>query len=496
MKYSELIQFEPLTTVIKLEKHSEQELKRNVETFVFSDEMVALLENNVTKNLSVDGSSNEQNGISIVGSYGTGKSHLMSIIGAIAEDEKMLQYLTNNKIKESFKSFAGKYKVLRFEVGIIKPLHEIVFYRIENYLKEIGVNFVFDPDSKDTYKEQIQQMMAAFEEKFPDKFFLVIIDELLEYLRSRNAMEVNGDLVTLRQLGEVCDGSRFKLIYGVQELLYQDPILAHAADALNKVRDRFDDVLITKEDVAFVVKNRLLKKTPVQKQKIREHLTHFAHLFDGLNTNLNEYVELFPVHPSYIAQFQLIKHGKNKREILKTLSFSFVDLKDKDVPNDNPGLITYDSYFEDMKKDSSLLSIPDIRTIKNKVEIIDEKINSHFIGARKSKKRIAERIVNALAIKALCDDLDKHLGASAQTLKDDLCFTMAGIDDSDLLKETIDATAAQLQKATQGQYINKEDNSEEYYIRTEGGINVEQIIKNYRGRSYKKDSSNSRSTFL
>ena len=110
-------------------------------------------------------------------------------------------------------------------------------------------------------------MMAAFEEVYPDKFLLVVIDELLEYLRSRNAMEVNGELMTLRQMGEMCDGSRFKVIYGVQEQLYRDPMLAPAADTLNKVQARFDEVLITKEDVAFVVKNRLLKKTSEQKQR-------------------------------------------------------------------------------------------------------------------------------------------------------------------------------------------------------------------------------------
>ena len=482
MKYSELIEFEPLTTVIKIADDSQAEKRlHNVETYVFSDKMINVLCASVVPNLDTSGKVTEQKGISVVGSFGTGKSHLMSVISSVAEDSGLLSYIHNDKIQQEFAAFAGKYKVLRFEVGTTKPLYELVCYRIENYLNTLGVGFHFDPNSKDTYKEQLQQMMAAFEEKYPDKHLLIVIDELLEYLRSRNAMEVNGDLMTLRQMGEMCDGSRFKVIYGVQEQLYRDPMLAHAADTLNKVQARFEEVLITKEDVAFVVKNRLLKKTAEQKAKIRDHLNKFSNLFDGLNTSLNDYVELFPVHPIYIATFQQIKHGKDKREILKILSYRFEDLKNQTVPEDNPGLITYDSYFEDLRKDSSMLSIADIATINDKIEIIEEKIKSHFTSkpALKSKITLAKRIANALAIRALCDDLDKHLGASAFTLKEDLCFTIMGIDEADFLKDTIETTAGNLVTATQGQYIVKDDQSEDFYIRSEGGINVEQIIKDY-----------------
>lgn len=491
MKYSELIEFEPLTTVIKLADDSQAEKRRrNVETYVFSEKMLNMLTAAVVPNLDTSGKIIEQKGISVVGSFGTGKSHLMSVISSVAEDADLLQYVHNDKIRETFGAFAGKYKVLRFEVGTTKPLYELVCYRIENFLGSINVDFHFDPNSKDTYKEQLQQMMAAFEEAYPDNYFLIVIDELLEYLRARNAMEVNGDLMTLRQMGEMCDGSRFKVIYGVQEQLYRDPQLSHAVSAINHAQDRFDEVLITKEDVAFVVKNRLLKKTPEQKQRIREHLNKFSHLFDGLNTNLNDYVELFPVHPSYIATFQQIKQGKDKREILKILSYRFEALANQTVPEDNPGLITYDSYFEDLRKDSFMLSIPDIATLNDKIEIIEEKIKNYFSAkpALKSKMPLARRIANALAIRALCDDLDKHIGASAFTLKEDLCYTIMGIDEADFLQDTIATTAQNLITATQGQYVVKDDSSEDFYIRTEGGINAEQIVKDY-AEYIKKDSA-------
>lgn len=121
----------------------------------------------------------------------------------------------------------------------------------------------------------------------------------------------------LRQLGEACDKSRFKLMFGVQELLYRSPEFQFQADMLNKLEDRYDDLIITKEDVAYVVKERLLKKDLHQKTKIREHLLKFAHLFEGINTNPNEFIDLFPVHPNYVSYFERIKHGKVKGKFCK-----------------------------------------------------------------------------------------------------------------------------------------------------------------------------------
>jgi hypothetical protein len=63
-------------------------------------------------------------------------------------------------------------------------------------------------------------MMAVFEAKYPKASFFIVIDEMLEYLKGRNPTSIHNDLMLLRQLGEACDNSRFKLMFGVQELLY------------------------------------------------------------------------------------------------------------------------------------------------------------------------------------------------------------------------------------------------------------------------------------
>lgn len=488
MQYKELIQFEPITTVVKLVKAAEQSVAENlVKTFVFSKKMQEDLREVIIKNLFAE-PSYETKGIQIVGSYGTGKSHLMSLVSAIAENADLVKHIQNEELKAVFKTIAGNYKVLRFEIGTDKPLKDIVFAQIERYLKKEGVEFNFDDDSNFSWKELIQQMMAEFETKFPKHHFLIVIDELLEYLKGRKPNELHNDLMLLRQLGEACDNSRFKLMFGVQELLYRSPEFQFQADMLNKIEDRYADLIITKEDVSYVVKERLLKKDIHQKAKIREHLLKFAHLFEGINTNLNEFIDLFPVHPNYVSYFEKIKHGKSQREILKVLSVKFKDILEKEVPTANPGLITYDTYWPDLASNPAMLAIPDIRIVRDKVDIILGRVTNHFSGARANRKDIAQSISQALAIRILCDDLDKRNGASAHSLKEDICVTISNVDEPELLLAAIDSTAKQLITATAGQYVDQDTISSDYYIRTEGGINIPQLIKDYADEVIKKDT--------
>ncbi|TXT44742.1 MAG: hypothetical protein FD137_1517 [Spirochaetes bacterium] len=480
MKYRDLIQFDPITSVVKLVDSGARDAAESlVKTYVFSrkikeDVRIAVL-NNLNPNPSA-----ETKGIQIVGSYGTGKSHLMALVAAIAEDASRLHFLADADMKAAFADIAGKYKVLRFEIGTDKSLKDILFAQIERFLEKQNVGYTFNEDSKFSWKELLGDMMAAFEAAFPDKHLLIVIDEMLEYLKGRDPTALNNDLMLLRQVGEACDGSRFKIMFGVQELLYRAPEFQFAAEMLGKVEDRFADLIITKEDVAYVVKERLLKKDEHKKKLIRDHLLSFAPIFDGINTSLNEYVDLFPVHPSYVGHFERIKQGKSQREILKVLSARFIALRDTEVPTDKPGLITYDTYWEDLAATPSMITIPDIRAVKDKLEIVYDRIDGHFVQARAARKPLARCIANALAIRILSDDLDKRNGASAQNLKEDLCQTIPGVTDPELLVQAIESTANQLKTATAGQYVDQDTVSSQFYLRTEGGINILQIIRGSR----------------
>lgn len=480
MKYNELLNFEPITEVVKFSRTNETDYQEAlVKSFVFSntfkDILIPLMVRNIDFTIT-----DETFGLQVVGNYGTGKSHLMSLISLIAENGDLLGLIKDDKPKTQLEAIAGKFKVLRFELGNTESLWDIITYQIENYLNAQGITFSFEGHRPVSYFDKLKLMMAEFEEAFPDKGFLVVIDEMLAYLKGRStADKLNQDLQVLQALGQACDKSKFKFVFGVQEMIYHSPEFQFAADMLLKVNDRYEDITITKEDVAFIVKNRLLSKDEHQKQKIKDHLQPFISLFSDMHGRTQDYIELFPVHPAYFENFEKIRIGRSQREILKTLSHQFANILDQEVPKDNPGLLTYDRYWEDIQSSQDMLSKPDVRKIKEKTDAIKDKIDSYFTGPRATKKEIARRIVNACAIKILQHELNKQNGTNAEQLVDDLCLTDKLATNRELLIDIINATAKFLITATSGSYFEQSSENGEYRIRIAEDPNIDQIIKDY-----------------
>ena len=131
MKYSELIHFEPITEVVKFSETHKSDYQNNlVKTFVFSetfkDHLIPLMVRNLDFTYS-----GESFGLQVVGNYGTGKSHLMSLVSLIAEHEQLIDLVQEEKPKKSLKAISGKFKVLRFELGGTESLWDFVTFKIE-----------------------------------------------------------------------------------------------------------------------------------------------------------------------------------------------------------------------------------------------------------------------------------------------------------------------------------------------------------------------------
>ena len=91
MKYSDVVQFDPIETVIQLrDADKAKAAKQLVNTYVISDEMAEKLISIVIPNLQYD-KPKDNKGLLIVGNYGTGKSHLMSVISSIAEHADLVK---------------------------------------------------------------------------------------------------------------------------------------------------------------------------------------------------------------------------------------------------------------------------------------------------------------------------------------------------------------------------------------------------------------------
>lgn len=80
LRYSDLIQFEPIESIVQLRDADDKERAFHLlDTYVISDRMAEQLDEIILEHIQFDRMVDNK-GLLIVGNYGTGKSHLMSVI--------------------------------------------------------------------------------------------------------------------------------------------------------------------------------------------------------------------------------------------------------------------------------------------------------------------------------------------------------------------------------------------------------------------------------
>lgn len=469
MKYGDLIQFEPIESVVQLRDADKLDnAQLFVETYVISEEMAEKLNNLVIPHLQFD-EPVDNKGLLVVGNYGTGKSHLMSVISALAENKELCSKINNPTVSKGANKIGGRFKVVRAEIGATTmSLHDIIVAELEEHLLDMGVSYTFPLTSKaSNNKRAFEEMMVNFHSKYPDLGLLFVVDELLDYLRSRKDQELILDLNFLREIGEVCKDLKFRFIAGVQEAIFDSPRFAFVAESIRRVKDRFEQVLIARKDIKFVVAERLLKKDLQQEAMIRDYLTPFAKFYDNMNERMDEFVRLFPVHPDYIDTFERIT-AVEKREVLKTISLSMKGLLDTDVPEDRPGLIAYDSYWKTLSENPSFRSVPDIKAVIDCSQVLEDRIKQAF--TRPAYKPMALRLIHALSIHRLTTgDIYSNLGATPKELRDGLCLYQPGIEElggepADDLLSQIETVLREIHKTVSGQFISSNPDNFQYYL--------------------------------
>lgn len=467
--YGDLIQFEPIETVVQLRDADREAAARQlVGTYVVSDEMAEKLTAVLIPEIQFDQPADNK-GFLVVGNYGTGKSHLMSVVSAIAERAELLDALANPSLADAARRIAGKFKVARAELGATTmDFREFVCSQLEEALAGWGVDYCFPPRDKiPNHKRAFEEMMAAFHEKFPEQGLLLVVDELLDYLKSRRDQELVLDLNFLREIGEVCKDLRFRFVAGVQEAIFDSLRFSHVADSLRRVKDRFEQLLIARTDVKFVVAERLLKKTGEQQAHIRDYLAPFTRFYGNMNERLDEFVQLFPVHPDFIDTFERITLIE-KREVLKTLSLAMKRVIDQELPSDRPGLIAYDTYWNTLRENPSFRAVPDIKTVIDCSQVLESRVRQAF--TRPAYRPMAIRIVHGLSVHRLTTgDVHAPLGATPDELRDGLCLYQPGIEDlggepaEDLLSQ-VETVLREIHKTVSGQFISFNPDNRQYYL--------------------------------
>jgi len=469
MKYGDLIKFQPIQSVIQLHDADKADKAReHVSTYVISREMQQRLCDVVVPQLQIDTPADNK-GILIVGNYGTGKSHLLSVLSSVAENADMAQHLTSKPVATAMQTVAGRFKVIRLEIGSTEmALREIITKAVEDQFDSWRIPFRF-PDAAKEFenKTAFQNMMAAYDAKFPGQGLLILVDELLDYLRSRKDQPLILDLGFLREMGEVCKDLRFRFIAGVQEAIFDSGRFSHVADSLGRVKDRFQQVKIATTDVKFVVSHRLLQKSPAQQAQIRDYLEPFAKFYGNLNERMDTFTELFPIHPDYVETFQRIPIVE-KRGVLQIISDTIRRLVKEEVPTEFPGVVAYDSYWKALIEEPANRAHEDVAAIIECSSVLEAKIQNAF--TRPQYKPMALRIVDALSVHRLTTaDLHSPIGLTPEEMRDGLCLfhatvaNLGGNPAEDLLT-LIEKVLLDIHKTVSGQFISSNKDNRQYYL--------------------------------
>lgn len=478
MKYRELIQFEPVETVIQLISSEDPGYAAQlVQTYVISERMAEVTTGVIIPHLQFH-YPHDNKGILVVGNYGTGKSHLLSVLTAVAGDSSLLRFVANDPVKKEMTSVAGQFQVLRLEIGAVtNDLRSIVCSNLERFLAGIGVEYHFPLASEITNnKDCLYEMMEAFHAVYPEHGLLIVVDEMLDYLHSRKDFNLVLDLGFLRELGEVCKNTRIRVIAGVQESLFDNPKFQFVAESLRRVQDRFEQVKIAREDVAYVVEQRLLKKSETQRAMIKSHLEKFAGLFECMAANPHEFVNLYPVHPAYLDVFERV-YIAEKREILKTISAHIRELLDQDVPEDAPGLVSFDSYWNFIKENSNLRMDPDVKRVIDASGIVAEKLRTGITNPVSRESSL--RILSALSVHRLTTgEINVRMGLAPEEIKEGIALMIPGLPEQnpDFLVITINTILGEMRRLTSGKFIGYNKENHQYFIEVEGGEDPDVLI--------------------
>jgi hypothetical protein len=192
MKYSDLIEFDPIESVVQLRDADEAAAaKQLVKTYVISEEMAEKLTGLVIPQLQFD-QPTDNKGLLVVGNYGTGKSHLMSVISGFAENPELAISLNNADVADAAGKIGGRFKVVRTEIGATTmSLRDILVAELEEHLASMGVSYDFPSTSEVSgNKRSFEEMMSAFHQEFPDHGLLfwgrnLLAEEEAQKLRTR-----------------------------------------------------------------------------------------------------------------------------------------------------------------------------------------------------------------------------------------------------------------------------------------------------------------------
>jgi len=280
----------------------------------------------------------------VIGNYGSGKSHLVGFLSSLVENPYLAESVNNPRIKKNASQFKRKYFTVQFELQSGQVELKKWFYgKIKQQLKQKYSIEIPAFDLQEDYddKENIIKIIELVKKKNPEFGFLVVIDEISDFLAAKQKEEMKSDLQFLRVIGQVCQDQDMMFIGSMQEDVFSSPKFRDVASEIGRIGERFQNIIIHREDVKRVISQRIVPKSDSQKHLLESKFKPFAEKIDDVSRNIDDYVDLFPLTPFLIDLFSELPYFEKRGVIQFAMSEIKYLLNEK-----FPYFITFDKIFD------------------------------------------------------------------------------------------------------------------------------------------------------
>jgi hypothetical protein len=460
----DLIHFEDVTDVIQLRRTGDEE--DIVSKYVVSD---ALREHLLY--MFEQMSSDTHRSFNVIGNYGTGKSHFLKFVAVMLEHPELREEISDPAVRRAAQAFPRRFAVVKFECPAAKevPLRRIFYDEVQDQLDARYDVDVDDVDLEKDYdnKKNVRRIVSEIKAEDPTLGLVVIVDEISDFLKQKDRSDMTYDINFLRELGEVSQDSDFIYLGAMQEHVFTNPKYVEQAANIARVAERFTDITITKEDIARVLSQRVVRKTANQRTELEMLLEAHEQFFTNLTAEMETYLDLFPIHPYVIQVFEDLPYFE-QRGIINFASDNVKAI----LAEEAPAFITYDRVYDQIDQIHEIRNLPEVAKVIRVVESLATKVD--LLDAR--LRPDARKIIKALAVLKMLGGQEMR-GASAQELANTLFILppTRTFFDPDLARDNIERIIKNLIKAANGQFLTVHEGT--YYLDVEKTVDFDVLIE-------------------
>ena len=407
----------------------------------------------------------------IIGNYGSGKSHLVAMLTSIVENPKLSEFVNSNKIKAQLKTYNRKFYTVYFElqsgpVELRRWFYDKCKSQLANkydiHIKEFDLEKDYDD------KVNIEYIIEEIKEKDPSAGLFVAIDEISDFLSMKNKEPMKQDLQFLRVIGQVAQENDFMFVGSMQEDIFSSSMFKETANEISRVRERFQNIIIVKEDIEKVISERIVSKTSEQKHQLEEKFKPFLSKIDDVSNNLDRYIDLFPLTPTLIEMFNSLPFFE-KRGVTQ---FAISEIK-KILDKPFPFLLTFEKIYDIIAIDPNKKNLQEVSDYIRVSSMLFDKIKS---TVDKKYQEDAIKIVKGLVVSSLRDTNER--GATAKELANKLMLLPH--NDTFSSEDYVSLVIKKIREASDGQYIKIRDDKSTGYkyitLDTKLGIDPDEKI--------------------